>query len=1002
MCRRSLLIVWVIPLLLAMPHYVLAEDCDATLSISAESGATERDLSSTPSYGYIYFNIDRTGSTDAAVSFDYVFYPGTAETGEDFRTGGGSESWTAGQTNRRFGVKIYGDDFWEGDEEFYVDLENVVGACVDAGRAVGSIRENESVPQLWIGPGEVLEGDEDIEYQVQLHLRPIAEPAVTFDYLLAGSSATGGEDFTADSGSFSFPSMTDTASFPVTIIGDDELEGYEQLSLGVTNLQNATLPYGDTLSILDDEQPRITITGFSVTETDGDRFTADYTLNLSHASHAPVTVRYATTSVTAREGTDFADSAGTASFAPGEVETTVPITIIPDTIDEADSEILALELWYPINGWIWNEATLLPRISGRAYILDDDAMPTLLLTEAGSTDSEGDGGAGPIQVLNFDYELSEASGRDVSFDYTTVDGTALASEDYRADDGRITIRAGTTTGQVRVWVSGDTKDEPAETFYFAVSEPSAVNLDVTQVSGTITDDDDPPSVSIGDASAKEDTEQLQFEVTLAAASGFTATVDWATAEGTALETEDFTADDGTVTFAPGETVKIVTITLADDERFEANDIFTVVLSNPVKATLGDAEANGTIENDDSRSRFSAPTVYIPERSGDTAWSISLAITLQPASEEQTSVGVYTEDYSAFGGEDYQSAGRTVTLEAGETQAFFEVTIYGDNLVEEDESFRIRLADPVNALIESDGWVLIENDDFVWPDLTITKTHEDDAVVGDEFAYDLVVSNLGDGPTTGLVTVVDELPDGLDFSGFEGEQWDCEADGATVSCTTSQTVAADADATALAIWVDVSEAAYPEITNTAQVETTGDSSDDNDDASDVTTVYRESDLEPDEGDVGDVAEADPADMGPDVTADATPDTTVDTTIDTDPVEDGDTNETPDADEAPDASVDATEDGSAEITPDGGESDVGGDSPDRSGGDGQGLSDIAGADSRGGVSTVEEAATSGSSSDDSGCGCTVNNSGAWSVLWLLPMLWLVRSRRRRHCDNRTASS
>ena len=76
------------------------------------------------------------------------------------------------------------------------------------------------------------------------------------------------------------------------------------------------------------------------------------------------------------------------------------------------------------------------------------------------------------------------------------------------------------------------------------------------------------------------------------------TVNYATANGTALAGSDYTAASGTLTFAPGQTSKTVTVNVTGDTVVEPNETFVVNLSAPTGATLFDGQGLGTILNDD--------------------------------------------------------------------------------------------------------------------------------------------------------------------------------------------------------------------------------------------------------------------------------------------------------------------------------------------------------------------------------------------------------------------
>jgi Calx-beta domain len=111
-----------------------------------------------------------------------------------------------------------------------------------------------------------------------------------------------------------------------------------------------------------------------------------------------------------------------------------------------------------------------------------------------------------------------------------------------------------------------------------------------------------PTLSISDTTVTEGnagTVNATFNVTLSAAATATVTVNWATADGTALQPSDYTPASGSLSFSPGETTKSVTVAVNGDTSAEPNETFLVILSAPSGATLADSQGQGTITNDDS-------------------------------------------------------------------------------------------------------------------------------------------------------------------------------------------------------------------------------------------------------------------------------------------------------------------------------------------------------------------------------------------------------------------
>jgi len=112
----------------------------------------------------------------------------------------------------------------------------------------------------------------------------------------------------------------------------------------------------------------------------------------------------------------------------------------------------------------------------------------------------------------------------------------------------------------------------------------------------------PPAVTIADATVTEGNagaSTLAFSVTLSKASKQAASVEFATANGTAAAPGDYTSVSGKLTFALGETAKTINVSVVGELAYEPDEMLTVALSNPVNATIADGSANGTIKNDDT-------------------------------------------------------------------------------------------------------------------------------------------------------------------------------------------------------------------------------------------------------------------------------------------------------------------------------------------------------------------------------------------------------------------
>jgi len=222
------------------------------------------------------------------------------------------------------------------------------------------------------------------------------------------------------------------------------------------------------------------------------------------------------------------------------------------------------------------------------------------------------------------------------------------------------------------------------------------------------------SISINDATLTEGdngTTNLTFTVRLSQMNRrATTTVNFTTVDGSAVAGTDYTAKSGTVTFKPKDVSEVITIPVIGDLTQESNKTFTVQLSNPVNATLGDSAAVGTIIDNDSAPTLSISSTSVNEgNSGQT--TAAVAVTLSKAFTSAVTVNYATVNGSATSGSDYTAANGTVTFNPGETSKSVAVSIAGDTNVESNETCTVGLSSASGASIAtSQATVTIVNDD----------------------------------------------------------------------------------------------------------------------------------------------------------------------------------------------------------------------------------------------------------------------------------------------------
>ena len=367
---------------------------------------------------------------------------------------------------------------------------------------------------------------------------------ITVDYATADGTASSPADYGALSSTLTFNPGQTARTVTVSVNGDTLDEVNETYFLNLSNPSNVTIGDGQGLGTITDNDPlpALSVNDVIVTEGDSGTVAATFSLSLSVPSGRAVTVDYATADVTATAPSDYQAATGTVSFAAGQTSQQVTVLVNGDTLDEA-AETFRLNLSNATN------ATLADP-QGTGTIADDDPLVALSVNDA----SVLEGNSGTVSAT-FTVSLSLASGQTVTVNYATADGTATAPSDYTAASGTLSFSPGQTTRTVTVLVNGDTLDESTETYFLNLSNPGNATIADGQGLGTITNDDGQPSLSVNDVTVTEGdsgTTNATFTVTLAPASGQTVTVNYATADGTAIAPADYAATTGSLTFPPGQ------------------------------------------------------------------------------------------------------------------------------------------------------------------------------------------------------------------------------------------------------------------------------------------------------------------------------------------------------------------------------------------------------------------------------------------------------------------
>ena len=558
---------------------------------TATAGAptlTVADVNGAEGDAEVHFTVTLIVAAAEPVLVSYTTEDGSAAAGADYTAARGTLTFAPQSTAaQQVGVAVHDDLVYEGSETFLLRLSNPRGAELRVATATATIADNDA-RAVTVEPTElnVPEGGAG-SYRVALGSLPTGTVTVTVTSPSAELTPA------PDRLHFKPADWATAQTVTVTAAEDDDAVADAPIELSHTASGGG---YGGTaappvrVTIVEDDVATLALEAARGAE--GAR-RLRFAVTLSRASGQAVTMDYATGAAgdSAAAGNDYTPAEDTLTFPSGTTARTVEVAILDDAVDEPD-ERFTLTLSNASAPMAGGADTL----AATGTIEDDDELPRVSI--AGAAFTEGAAGG----AMHFTVTLQPASGRTVTAGYATADATATAGADYTAVAGTLTFPAGATTRTLAVPITDDARDEAAETFTVLLNAMTNANRSASThtATGTVEDNDQPPELSIVDASLTEGAAggAMHFAVSLQPASGRTVSAGYATADGTATAGADYTSANGTLSIAPGATAHTIAVPILNDDTFEETETFSVTLSAPRHATLSTASATGTIANDD--------------------------------------------------------------------------------------------------------------------------------------------------------------------------------------------------------------------------------------------------------------------------------------------------------------------------------------------------------------------------------------------------------------------
>lgn len=285
----------------------------------------------------------------------------------------------------------------------------------------------------------------------------------------------------------------------------------------------------------------------------------------------------------------------------------------------------------------------------------------------------------------------------VSVEVATAAVTATAGVDYTATNSTLTFDAGITNLTFEIPILNDGVQESAESLDIYLTNLTAGAVlgtpAVTRV--TVVDNDQPTQLEFRSYEAGEADDSVVIAVIRGDDGGQPVNVNYTTAGQSASPGLDFIQAAGSLTFDPGETVKLVPIQLLNDGLKEPTKLFRFMLTNITGGVLsGQRTATVYVRENDLGIELTATRYWVHEFEG------ALEVTVRRGNDrilDPFTVDYATTNGTARAGEDFVSTRGTLQFSAGVMTQSFTIPIVNDETPETHETFQVVLSNPSGPL-----------------------------------------------------------------------------------------------------------------------------------------------------------------------------------------------------------------------------------------------------------------------------------------------------------------
>ena len=347
-----------------------------------------------------------------------------------------------------------------------------------------------------------------------------------------------------------------------------------------------------------------------------------------------------------------------------------------------------------------------------------------------------------------------------------VTGASITSVTGSGTTYTVTVNRGTGDGTLGLNLVDDDSIKNSDNTPLGGAGTGNGNFTGTPVYTIVT----PPKVSVSNVTQPDGNSgfpPVVFTVSLSSASTQQVLVPFSTTDGTASSVpgpnQDYVATSGTVTFAPNQTVALVTVLSVGDPNFDTDETFSLVLGTPTNATLDPAQSVGlaTLQNVNFPV-FSVNNVsQLEGNSGQTPFEFT--VTLPGPIATPATLEFQTQDGTAGTADnDYVATSGTLTFAINTTAQVITVMVNGNTTPEPNEDFHLVLTNPTNATFGSGTGIAtgtILNDDG--PRISFVNNHVSQAEGNSGQTPFVFTVSIATAPTSGTVSVAYTTQDGAD-------------------------------------------------------------------------------------------------------------------------------------------------------------------------------------------------------------------------------------------------